>query len=203
MANQLAQLWLLALTWVTLAGATPAAAPGPAETLKTGEFTVELNGIKLWYKVSGTGPVCLMPTPAWGPSSDLYFRTLKSMENLFTVVHIDSRGTGRSGRAKTAKQYTWDDLVADLDALRAHLKQETVWLMGHSEGGEQVLHYACKHPKRKRKSPSGSKNGALGEERSITKSATGCSAGSAIGASLFRLFGGTGTMKLCRSPRCR
>jgi pimeloyl-ACP methyl ester carboxylesterase len=43
--------------------------------------------------------------------------------------------------------------VAALDALRIHLRQRKVWqrkvwLMGHSEGGEQVLHYACCHAER-------------------------------------------------------
>jgi proline iminopeptidase len=116
--------------------------------LEPGEFTVELNGLKLWFKVSGRGPVCLMPTPAWGPSSDLYFRTLQRLEDVFTVVNLDSRGTGRSARAKSPSEYTWDHLVADLDALRAYLKLDTVWLMGHSEGGTQILHYATRFPGR-------------------------------------------------------
>jgi len=118
--------------------------------LNQDEVTAELNGLKLWYKVSGNGPVCLVPTPAWGPSSDLWFRTLKPLENTFTMVYLDSRGTGRSQRANSTKEYTWDHLVADLDALRSHLKQKKVWLMGHSEGGIQILHYACKHPERVR-----------------------------------------------------
>jgi proline iminopeptidase len=116
--------------------------------LEHGEYTVELNGMQLWYKVSGSGPVCLMPTPPWGVPSDPYIRTLGSMEKLFTIVYLDSRGTGRSGRAQTLKEYTWDDLVGDLEALRAHLKQQETWLMGHSEGGVQVLQYAIKHPNR-------------------------------------------------------
>jgi proline iminopeptidase len=122
--------------------------PPPEVRLHPGEFTAELNGLKLWFKVSGRGPVCLMPTPAWGPSSDLYFRTLQRLEESFTVVYLDSRGTGRSERAKSRLQYTWDHLVSDLDALRAYLKLDTVWLMGHSEGGTQVLHYATRFPDR-------------------------------------------------------
>lgn len=118
------------------------------QAVESGEFTATLNGIKLWYKVSGRGPVCLMPTPGWGPSSDLYFRTLKPLEKTFTIVYLDTRGTGRSGRAKAPTEYTWGHQVADLEALRAHLKQDKVWLMGHSEGGMQIMHYACKHPDR-------------------------------------------------------
>jgi proline iminopeptidase len=78
----------------------------------------------------------------------MYFRTLKALEKTFTMVYVDSRGTGRSQRAKAADQYTWDLLVADLDALRAHLKQEKMWLAGHSEGGALALHYARRHPER-------------------------------------------------------
>jgi len=135
-------LWPLGLV---TAQETPKPANSP---LAQGESTAELNGLKLWFKVSGVGPVCLMPNPAWGPSSDLYFRTLKPLEKIFTIVYLDSRGTGRSQKAESTKEYTWDHLATDVDALRAHLKQEKVWLMGHSEGGIQVLHYACRYPER-------------------------------------------------------
>jgi proline iminopeptidase len=119
-----------------------------ASALENGEFTAQLNGLKLWYKISGTGPVCIMPTAAWGPSSDYCFRTLKPMERYFTIVYLDSRGTGRSERPKSQADHTWNDLTADLDSLRAHLNQPKVWLMGHSEGGMQILQYACRYPNR-------------------------------------------------------
>jgi proline iminopeptidase len=135
---------------VALGGSAPAQDDGAGSTtlLKSGEFTADINGLKLWYKVSGVGPVCLMPNPAWGPSSDLYFRTLKPLEKHFTLVYLDSRGTGRSERAKSGKEYTWEHLVADLDDVRRHLKQERIWLMGHSLGGVQILHYVCQHTDR-------------------------------------------------------
>jgi proline iminopeptidase len=114
--------------------------------LENGDFAFESRGVRLWYKVSGSGPVCIMPSPAWGPSSTTYSRTLKPLERTFTIVYLDSRGTGRSEAPPTLKEYTWEHLVGDLDALRAHLKQKRVWLMGHSEGGVQVLYYACAHP---------------------------------------------------------
>jgi len=140
-------LWSALCLCVGLLGFSVAQEP-KTSPLTQGEFTADLNGLKLWFKVSGAGPVCLMPTPAWGPSSDLWFRTLKPLEKKFTIVYLDSRGTGQSQRAKTTQEYRWDHLVADLDALRSHLKQEKVWLMGHSEGGMEILHYACKHPER-------------------------------------------------------
>ncbi len=116
--------------------------------LDSGEFTAELNGLRLWYKVSGSGPVCLMPNPPWGPSSELYFMTLQELEKTMTMVYLDCRGTGRSQRAAKLTDYTWDLLVADLDALREHLGQEKVWVAGHSEAGSLALRYACRHPDR-------------------------------------------------------
>lgn len=149
MMMQSVRLWILVLAGIPFASPVVASDTRPAgAALKAGEFTAELNGVKQWYKVSGTGPVCLMPSPPWGCSSDLYFRTLKPMEKLLTIVYLDSRGCGRSGQAKAPTDYRWDDLVGDLDALRSHLGQDKVWLMGHSEGGVSVLHYACRHPER-------------------------------------------------------
>jgi proline iminopeptidase len=139
---------LAAILLVPPAAAAAISGPRAKPALQNGEFSAELNGLNLWYKVAGTGPICLMPTPAWGPSSDLYFRTLKPMEKFFTMVYLDSRGTGRSQRAKSAIEYSWDHLIADLEALRLHLKQHKIWLIGHSEGGTQILHYACRYPDR-------------------------------------------------------
>lgn len=140
------RIWLTAVTLLTLGCTLAVEASGP-QSVSIGDHTVELNGIKLWYKVSGTGPVCIMPSPNWGLSSDQYFRTLGSMEKIFTVVYLDTRGTGRSGRAPTFQEYSWDHLCGDLEALRVHLKQDKVWLMGHSGGVHSVLHYACKYPR--------------------------------------------------------
>lgn len=116
--------------------------------LSPGEFTAELNGLKLWYKVSGTGPVCLMPNPPWGPSSELYFMSLRELEQTMTMVYLECRGTGRSQHPSSLTDYTWDQLVADLEALRAHLGEEKVWVAGHSEAGTLALRYACRYPER-------------------------------------------------------
>src|ERR1035441_2713030 len=78
---------------------TSPAGEARSNRLQNGEFTAQINGIKMWYKVSGTGPVCLMPSPAWGLSSDLYIKTLKPMEKIFTMVYHDSRACGRSDPA--------------------------------------------------------------------------------------------------------
>ena len=112
-----------------------------ALTLEQGEFKAKLNGLELWYKVSGKGPVCLIPSPGWGVGVDYLFG-LKPLEEQFTMVYLETRGTGRSERPKTTKEYTLGHFTGDLEALRKHLKQDQVWLMGHSCGGLQIMGYA-------------------------------------------------------------
>ncbi|BAY50507.1 prolyl aminopeptidase (plasmid) [Scytonema sp. HK-05] len=114
--------------------------------LQTKEAIVSSQGLKLWYKVSGTGPICIMPTPGWGPGSELYLGTLTPLEAMFTLVYLDTRGTGHSQRPTEANAYTYDHFAADVDALRQQLGQYRVWLMGHSEAGRHALYYALQYP---------------------------------------------------------
>ena len=114
--------------------------------LEHGEFTAKLNGLELWYKVSGVGPVCVFPTPGWGPSSDLYFRSLSRMERFFTMVYLDTRGSGRSQQPNELTEYRYEQFSADLEALRLHLGREQIWVMGHSGGGWLAMHYAIAYP---------------------------------------------------------
>jgi hypothetical protein len=81
--------WMAA--WSVTTGALSAQETKGA-SLQPGEFTTQLNGLKLWHKISGSGPVCLMPTPGWGPSSDLYFRTLQPLE---TPLFLERLGLGK------------------------------------------------------------------------------------------------------------
>jgi proline iminopeptidase len=113
-------------------------------SIRNGEFTARINGLKLWYKVSGEGPVCIYPTPGWGPSSELYYLKSKPLGSMFTMVYLDTRGSGRSERPELSA-YAMRNFVADIEELRRHLGVETVWLMGHSDGGLMILNYASEH----------------------------------------------------------
>src|SRR5262245_22748337 len=64
------------------------------------------------------------------------------------LVFYDQRGTGRSSALKPDQPCGLAEQIADLDALRAHLKLERMDLMGHSWGGYLVMAYAARHPER-------------------------------------------------------
>ncbi|HET6632941.1 MAG TPA: alpha/beta hydrolase [Rhodanobacteraceae bacterium] len=116
--------------------------------LAPGPHTAELNGVKLWYKVAGHGPVALVPAPGWGSSSDYLSLSLAPLEQQFTMVYLDTRGSGRSGMPAGDGDITWADFTADLAALQRHLGVDKVWLIGHSMGGVEVMHYALAAPER-------------------------------------------------------
>lgn len=135
---------LMAALLVLGCGTPTRANTGKETPLSEGEFTAQINGLRLWYKISGRGPVCILPTPGWGPSSELYFLKYKPLESMFTMIYLDTRGSGRSARPDP-HTYTLKNMAADIEGLRKHLGVESMWLMGHSEGGRIILNYASEH----------------------------------------------------------
>lgn len=112
--------------------------------LSKGEHFADVNGLKLHYRVNGSGPVCLLPSPGWGAPVDLY-QPLSTFENYFTMVYYDTRLSGLSTGPDDDSQYGVDQFVEDIEALRVYLGQEKIWLTGHSGGGHQVLSYGIKY----------------------------------------------------------
>jgi proline iminopeptidase len=114
-------------------------------TIEAGEFYVDNNGVKIWYKVSGEGPVCIFPSAGWGPGSELYYNSMSELESFFTMIYLDTRGTGKSDRPPI-ETYTTKNILSDLEAVRKNIHSEEIWLIGHSKGGALVLNYAHGHP---------------------------------------------------------
>ena len=118
------------------------------DRLSPGDHFAPVNNIKIHYFVGGHGPVCLVPTPGWGPSMDYLKNTLTPFEKYFTVVYYDTRMSGQSTGPEDPTQYTSQDFMNDMDSLRAYLEQPKIWIMGHSSGGFQVLNYGIHHSDR-------------------------------------------------------
>lgn len=114
-------------------------------TLATGDHFARINGIRIHYYISGKGPVCLLPSPGWGPSIQYLKSTLQPLENYFTIVYYDTRMSGESSGPADSTKYTSNDFMSDMDSLRTYLHQKKIWLIGHSAGGFQVLYYGIHH----------------------------------------------------------
>lgn len=110
-----------------------------------GRFTSH-DGLSLWYKVSGCGPALLVPTPGWGPSSDLHMMTLTRLEKDYTLIYFDTRGAGRSDVPPKASSYAFEFFLRDLEALRDHLGLDHWRIFAHSAASLQAMGYALKYP---------------------------------------------------------
>lgn len=105
------------------------------------------DGTTLAYHVEGSGPV-LVCQPGGPGRASAYLGDLGGLTRAYTVIRLDSRGTGDSEVPADAATYRMDALVGDLEALRVHLGLETMTLLGHSAGANVVTLYAAAHPAR-------------------------------------------------------
>ena len=103
------------------------------------------DGTVLSYVTEGTGPVlvCL----AGGPGhSAAYFEDLAGLTSLRTVLLFDPRGVGRSDLPADPATLRFDRLALDLEALRAHLGQPALDVLGHSAGAITAQAWAAQFP---------------------------------------------------------
>jgi len=105
------------------------------------------DGTTLAYHVEGSGPV-LVCQPGGPGRASAYLGDLGGLTRAYTVVRLDSRGTGDSEVPSDPATYRMDALVQDLEALRAQLGLETMTLLGHSAGANVVTLYAAAYPAR-------------------------------------------------------
>jgi 3-oxoadipate enol-lactonase len=109
------------------------------------EGTVEVNGVNLWYRVTGEGePVVQIHGAGFGHFN--FDPATPELSNRFRVVDYDMRGYGQSDRpVQDYDMEVWaDDLAGLLDALgidEAHVH-------GTSMGGMIAIVFAGKYPQR-------------------------------------------------------
>jgi len=105
------------------------------------------DGTEIAFRTLGQGRplVCLPGGP--GRSSE-YLGDLGGLAGSRRLVLPDTRGTGASQDAEDPETYRCDRLVADVEALHAHLGFERIDLLGHSAAAGLAVLYAAAHPDR-------------------------------------------------------
>ena len=107
------------------------------------------QGIELHYRTAGSGtPVVLL---SGGPGFDVDYMIPVGdfLPAGYQRIFLEQRGTGRSRVPNmTAETMTLRTVVDDLEALRAHLGQDRLLLVGHSWGAMLAMAYAAAHPDR-------------------------------------------------------
>lgn len=100
------------------------------------------------YTVSGEGPPLFL-IHGIGAARDAWRFVVPLLESDFTCIIYDLRGHGESPLpSMTEGEFELEDLVADLEALRARLGIEKAHFAGHSLGGMIGPAYARKFPDR-------------------------------------------------------
>ena len=112
--------------------------------------TAVLNGVQLWYRVSGAAVQGRAPLLSLhgGPGYNSYSfeKTIgPRLERRMQVVYFDQRGSGRSERP-AGGDYSMNTLVEDVEALRRYLGVPQIALLGHSFGATIALEYATRYP---------------------------------------------------------
>lgn len=109
--------------------------------------TVESAGATIFFARYGTldGPAVILLHGGMG-NGDHWANQVPALADRFHVITIDSRGQGRSTRAKAKP--TYDVMAKDVLAVMDELKLAKASLVGWSDGGEVALKLAIHHPDR-------------------------------------------------------
>lgn len=107
------------------------------------------DGTRLAYTEVGTGPrlVCLPGGPG---RASAYLEDLGGLSDSRTLVLLDQRATGHSEVPADPSTLRFDRLAEDVEALREHLGEDALDLLGHSAGTVVAQAYAAAHPDRVR-----------------------------------------------------
>jgi pimeloyl-ACP methyl ester carboxylesterase len=104
--------------------------------------TTIVDGVEIAYELTGTGP-CLVLVHGITQCRQMWDPLIGDLATDHTVVAIDMRGHGASGRAATYDNRAMADDVAAVVAVEG---LDAPLVVGHSMGGIVVTAYAAAHP---------------------------------------------------------
>ena len=109
------------------------------------EGTAELNGVNLWYEISGDGePVVQIHGAGFGHFN--FAPCTPELSKHFRVVDYDMRGYGRSDRP--VQEYDMEVWADDVSGLMDALGIDQAHVHGTSMGGMIAIVFAGKYPER-------------------------------------------------------
>lgn len=128
-------------------------AAGPSqEVRKDVSGSVPREGFNLHYRVVGdAGPYVVILAGGPGLDVDYLVSITARLASGYRCILLEQRGTGRSTLPVVDETtINWPGYLGDLEALRTHLKEARLTLVGHSWGMTYALAYAGTYPDRTR-----------------------------------------------------
>ncbi len=122
-------------------------AQNPERTSISEGFVQIKKDVELYYQIRGTGQDTLMMLHGGpGLNFDYLAPDLVLLEESFTLIYYDQRGSGRSALISKPDLLTVDDHVEDLEVIRKYFGIERLTLFGHSWGAMLASFYALQYP---------------------------------------------------------
>ena len=120
--------------------AKPAAAPAAAT-----KFATAADGTRIAYEVTGTGPALMLLHG--GGQTRAAWKDGKYVERLakgFTVITVDQRGFGESGKPWASEAYALDTVLADYTAVADAAAAKRFHVLGFGHGGSIARYLAAR-----------------------------------------------------------
>lgn len=132
-------------TWkILFDGSGPSPVAFTATPIEEG-FVTTPDGVKLFYRKTGRGPIVIAPLDF------VLHDQLKQFADVATIITYDLRNRARSTRSADENTWTIEQDVRDLETVRAHFKADKFTPVGYSYLGKMVTMYAVAHPDRVRR----------------------------------------------------
>jgi pimeloyl-ACP methyl ester carboxylesterase len=108
-------------------------------------FPATVDGIRLHYTASGSGPTVIF-VHGWTCDESTWSEQRPALESRYRVVTIDLPGHGKSGSPKIGR-LTMNLFARAVEAVRAELGANRVVLVGHSMGTPVIVQYERMYPR--------------------------------------------------------
>jgi pimeloyl-ACP methyl ester carboxylesterase len=114
---------------------------------KVGKYA-NIRGINLYYETYGQGKPLLLIHGNGGSIRDWRYQ-IPYFSKTYKVIAVDSRAQGKS--LDSSKVLNYEMMADDFDALLTHLKIDSAYVIGWSDGGINGLLLAIRHPEKVKK----------------------------------------------------
>lgn len=109
------------------------------------EAFVDAHGVLIYTMSVGRGASLVIAHGGPGASHDYFLPYLLPLARHHRLIFIDERGSGKSQKLEDVSQYTVENMVEDVEAVRQGLGLGRISLLGHSYGGVLAQAYALKY----------------------------------------------------------
>lgn len=124
-------------------GGSAMAAPAAPAIAGFSDKTVQVNGVKIHYKVGGKGtPVVLLH--GYAQTGHMWNPVMSKLAKTHTVIVPDLRGAG--GSEKAAAGYDKKNMAKDIHELVGTISKEPAAVVGHDIGLMVAYAYAAQYP---------------------------------------------------------